>query len=240
MLIIITGTISPDTNVGQLTIRDSSERLRQYVDALKTLIEQKPDATIIFCDNSGYDMQKLNELKKIASSNDICLELLSFIADSQNVVKYGKGYGEGEIIKYVISNSRYVTDDEYIVKITGRLVVDNISDILRKIKRDRIYFNVPNIHRRDIFDTRLYAMPLRTYKKFFLDEYKKVDDNGGYYLEHVFRDVVLSNKLKSINFPCYPRIVGKSGTGGISYEYTEWKCKIRDILSVFNFYGKTK
>ncbi len=240
MLIIITGTISPDTNVGQLTIRDSSERLRQYVASLKTLIEQRPEAKIIFCDNSGYDVQKLNELKKMAEFNNVLLELLSFTADGQNVAKYGKGYGEGEIMKYVIDNSRYITDDEYIVKITGRLVVDNISDILRKLKRDRIYFNIPNIHQRDIFDTRLYAMPLRTYKKFFLDEYKKVDDNGGYYLEHVFRDAVLNNKLESNNFPCYPRIVGKSGTGGISYEYTEWKCKIRDILSVFNFYGKTK
>ena len=34
MIIIVTGTISPGKNVGQLTLRDSNERLKQYTTAL--------------------------------------------------------------------------------------------------------------------------------------------------------------------------------------------------------------
>jgi hypothetical protein len=80
-------------------------------------------------------------------------------------------------------------------------------------------------------------MPVKTFNSFFIDEYKKVDDDGGYILESVYTDVVRNNHLKIRNFPRYPRIVGQSGSGGIAYEYTEWKCKIRDILSVTNLYG---
>lgn len=240
MIIVITGTIAPDKKVGDLTIRDPRERLHQYIDAIEKMIEQRPDAKIVFCDNSGYDIHALDGLVKAAEKNGIKLELLGFSEDNSEVIIHGKGYGEGRIMKYVLENSSLIDTDDYLIKITGRLVVDNLAEIIKRVKKDMIYFNVPNVHRRDIIDTRLYAMPVRAFKDFFLEEYRKVDDANGYYLECAYRDVIQKNRLKSRNFPIYPRIVGKSGTGGISYEYKEWKCKIRDVLSALNFYGKVR
>lgn len=240
MVIIVTGTIAPSNNVGQLTLVDSDQRLKQYINSLNIIVEQRPDASIIFCDNSGYGLGAFDELKKKAESRNIPIELFSFKGDDSNVIKYGKGYGEGEILKYVFKNSKLIERDDYIVKITGRLVIDNICDILKRIDKNCIYFNVPNIHRRDMYDTRFYAMPKAIFEKYFIDEYPKVNDEKGYYLEVLYTDIVIGNSLKAKNFPRYPRIVGISGTGGITYSYTEWKTKIKDVLSMINVYGRIK
>lgn len=240
MIIIITGTISPNDNIRDLNLRNVEERLEQYKNALEKTIDLLSGGKIVFCDNSGYDATALKYLIELADKSNVQLELLSFKGDTQNVVIHGKGYGEGEIVKYVLENSKLAANENYMVKITGRLVVDNIAEIVGRLKNDRVYFNIPNIHRRDIYDTRLYAMPISVFKQYFYEKYKEVDDGKGYILECVYRDIILSNQLPSRNFPLYPRIVGQSGSGGIKYEYTEWKSKIRDLLSFFNVYGKVK
>ncbi len=240
MVIIVSGAIAPDPGVRQLTIRDNSIRLAQYKNSLEKLILAKTDAKIVFCDNSGYGTEAFESLNELARQQGVQFETLSFKGDNRAVIAHGKGYGEGEIIKFVLANSKLAAGEEYMVKMTGRLVVDNIADIVRNLKTDRVYFNVPNIHRRDIYDTRLYAMSIKIFNSFFIDEYKKVDDDGGYILENVYTDVIRNNHLKVRNFPRYPRIVGQSGSGGIAYEYTEWKCKIRDILGVLNLYGRVE
>ena len=238
MIIIITATIAPGKDVGQLTIRDENERLNQYIQALEKTIKFKPNAKIVFCDNSGYDTNAFDNVRKLAEENDVRLEIMSFKGDSKKVAERGKGYGEGEIVKYVLENSHLAVGEDYMIKITGRLVVDNISIIVNEAKKNRIYFNVPNLHRKDILDTRLYAMPKDIFDQYFSNGYKNVNDKVGYYLEKVYKDIVLENNLRTRNFPKYPRIVGKSGTGGIDYEYSEWKSVIKDYLSIFNIYGK--
>ncbi len=238
MLIVITGTVSPDKGVKDLVIRDSSERLRQYQSALEKILDSAVDAKVIFCDNSGFGVEAFEDIKQKANADKIRFETLSFNGNDQAVIEHGKGYGEGEIMEYVLSNSSLVRNEEFMIKITGRLMVDNISELVKSVKKDTVYFNIPNIHRRDIYDTRIYGMPVAIFERYFRDRYKKVNDEGGYYLEHAYTDAIKDNNLKVRNFPLYPRIVGVSGSGGISYEYTEWKSKVRDVLSLFNVYGR--
>ena len=234
MVIIITGTIVPEKHIGQLALRDHKSRLEQYILALKKLIEAKPDAKMIFCDNSGFGTDAFANLHRLAQGNGVQLEVLSFKGDNESVVRHGKGYGEGEIVEHVLSSSELAQGESFMIKITGRLVVDNIADIVKRVKTDRIYFNIPNYHKRDMYDTRIYGMPIDIFKQYFLNAYKRVDDKAGYFLEYAYTDVALSHNLNIRNFPSYPRIMGISGSGGIQYTYTEWKSVIRDFISVFN------
>ena len=47
-------------------------------------------------------------------------------------------------------------------------------------------------------------MPVQIFKDYFLEEYRKVDDDGGYFLECAYTDVILNDKLPSRNFHAIP------------------------------------
>lgn len=236
MLGIITGTIKPAAQMGQLVIRDEEERLKQYKEGLKTLLDAGAFSKLIFCENSNYGTEKLNCLAEGAKEKGIDLELLSFQGDTENICIHGKGYGEGEIMEYVFSNSRLVKREQYFVKITGRLKVDNGKELVNQLLENRTYFNIPNRTIKNFYDTRIYGMPIQQFKELFLHAYHQVMDEEGIFLEIVYTKILQENDIKVYNFPKYPRIRGVSGSGGIEYSYTEWKCRIRDVLSLANKY----
>lgn len=236
MLAIITGTIKPPMQMNYLSLRDADERFKQYEEGLRALIESRGFAQIIFCENSNYGVEKLSYLQEIAAQKHVRLELLSFQGNLEKACIHGKGFGEGEIMDYVFSQSRLISKEPYFIKITGRLKVDNIKGIIPHIDPKKTYFNVPNRTRRDVYDTRMYGMPTWQFKKLFLDVYERVEDEKGIFLETVYTQVLRDNQVKVTNFPRYPRITGVSGSGGCLYSYTEWKCKIRDIFSLMNLY----
>lgn len=236
MLAIITGTIKPDSSMTQLVIKDERERMRQYVDSLLFFIKSGAFRKIVFCDNSNYGTKSLSFLKQTADEHCVNLEMLSFQGDVKMITKHGKGYGEGEIMSYVFQHSELVRDEEFFVKITGRMKIDNIKKIVSYMKKNKTYFNIPNYTIKDIYDTRIYGMPVKQFKEYFLNGFIRVQDDEGIYLEHVYTDILKNEGIKVANFPRYPRIVGISGSTGNVYGYTEWKCKIKDILSLFNSY----
>lgn len=236
MLAIITGTVNPPQQMGQLTLRDEKERLRQYEESIQFFLESGAFSKIVFCENSNYGTEGFSHLLEIAEREGIELELLSFQGDTKESCIHGKGYGEGEIMEYVFSHSAAVGAETYFVKLTGRLKVDNIRDIVARMDQNKTYFNIPNRTRRDIYDTRIYGMPVGQFKDIFIDCYGQVMDEQGVYLEKVYTQIILDNKIKVTNFSKYPRIVGISGSGGAVYTYTEWKCRIRDIFGRMNLY----
>lgn len=236
MLLILTGTIRPSLKTDFLALRDEEERLKQYEESIGFFIESGAFSKIIFCENSHYGTDRLVYLEETAKTNKVQLELMSFAGDMEQVVSHGKGYGEGEIMKYVFSNSHLLQEESYFVKITGRMKVDNIKKIVNGINQKRCYFNIPNRTRRDMYDTRMYAMPTEVFKQHFMEKYTEVMDEKGWYLEKVYTEVLRLKKLPVNNFPKYPRITGMSASTGADYVYTEWKCKIKDVLSKFNYY----
>lgn len=240
MLAIITGTIRPTGQMRQLKLRDESERLRQYEESIRFFLESRAFTKLVFCENSNYGVEKLSYLTDIARKNGTELELLSFQGDNEKACLYGKGYGEGEILSHVFAQSRLALGEPFFIKVTGRLRVENIKNITDRMKQEKTYFNIPNRTRRDIYDTRMYGMPTDLFRESFQNAYQRVRDDEGWILEKVYTRVLLENNIKVSNFPRYPRIVGVSGTGGLVYSYTEWKCRVRDALSQVNFYKVKK
>lgn len=236
MLGIVTGTIKPSAQMGQLVLRDEKERLKQYAEGLRFLLDSGVFSRLVFCENSNYGTEELYDLAEIAREKGIELELLSFQGDTESICIHGKGYGEGEIMEYVFSNSRLLPKETYFVKITGRLKVDNGKELVNQLLESRTYFNIPNRTIKNFYDTRIYGMPIQQFKDFFLYAYHQVMDEQGIFLEIVYTKILQGNGIKVYNFPRYPRIKGMSGSGGIEYDYTEWKCKIRDVLSLMNAY----
>lgn len=236
MLLIITGTIAPAAETEFLKLRDAGERLKQYKESVSFFIKSGVFSKIVFCENSNYGTAQLADLAVQAEQYKVQLELLSFQGDTEKVKQHGKGFGEGEIMEYVFKNSRLLEKETVFMKITGRMTVDNIADIVSGIKENICYFNIPNRTHREMFDTRIYVMPTELFRRLFLHCYDEVKDQEGWYLEKVYTSILTANKISVKNFPRYPRIVGMSASTGCSYVYTEWKCKIKDILSFFQYY----
>ena len=74
------------------------------------------------------------------------------------------------------------------------------------------------------------------FEEYFENEYGRVMDREGVFLEHVYTGILRDNHIYVSNFPLYPRIRGVSGSGGLTYDYTEWKCKVKDLLCKMNYY----
>ena len=236
MLAIITGTICPSGDMKQLAICNAEERLEQYKKSLRFFIGSGAFSKIVFAENSNYGAKALEDLSDYARKNRVQLEILSFAGNTVQSILQGKGYGEGEIMQYVMEHSELLKGESFFVKITGRLLVHNIREITKKLKEQRTYFNIPNRTRKDIYDTRIYAMPVSQFREGFMSVYTQVMDDEGVYLERVYTRQIVNRGIMVYNFPSYPRIEGISGSGGTVYAYSEWKCKIRDMISRFNYY----
>lgn len=236
MLAVITGTVKPSVDINQLAVKSEKERKKQYEESLLAMIESGAFQKIVFCENSNCREEKWQRPYALAEEKGVELEILSFQGDLEQTAIHGKGYGEGEILAYVFTHSRLIQAEPFFVKITGRLKIDNIKCIAERLRPQQTYFNIPNRTRRDIYDTRIYAMPKKQFEELFLNSYGRVQDDKGVFLEMVYTGILLKNRIKVNNFPRHPRITGVSGSTGITYGYTEWKCKIKDALSGINFY----
>ena len=236
MFIVLGGTIKPSKGVKCLALSNEEERLKQYLDSVSFFIYGTAIKKVVFCENSNSPSKEFITLQIEAQKLGKQFEFLSFQGDDDMVTKRGKGYGEGQIIEYVLMNSRIAQEEDYFVKLTGRLKLDNADKIFSKVKQNKGYINKSIISGKEVTDTRLYAMPIRWFKDYFMQAYKLVDDKHDYYLEHVYADIIRKNKLVFQNFPVYPRITGIAGSSGQVYSFSRWKCIIKDALSVFQFY----
>ncbi len=240
MVILVTGTLVPGTDVFALQLTDRDKRITEYAEGLKELLRGRAGSVdkVVFCENSGDEpaLQSLRE-QLAAEMTGNRLEILSFQGDHNKVAMYGKGYGEGEIINYALANSRILKNEEEFVKLTGRVTIENLDAILKKMKKGTLYFNPVKIYGKDKqTDTKFYKLPIKVYERYFSKLYRQVRDKEGIYIEHLFWGCLKENRLSFRNTPEYPRYKGTSGSVGISYGTSEWKYQIKNLLCKRNWY----
>lgn len=240
-ILIITGCIRPNQNIPYLKLIDSSIRLAQYIESIEFYILNSNFDIIIFGENSNY-YYNIDKLKKMADELGKEFEWLSFCGDENKAIKRGKGFGEGEIIEYILSNSRYKAEIKCFVKVTGRLKVVNINNILNRINFNKNYFN-PDVNlikflknKKPVIDTRFYFVQTNYYNNILKDLYKSVDDKNDLQLETCFFKALNENK-KYDNFPIYPNVIGECAGNGMNYSNEPLREKILfNFLSVFHIF----
>lgn len=218
-LLIITGCIDPVRNQTHLVISDNEVRLMQYSDSIEYYIKKSPFRKIVFCDNSNYDVSKLEYLRQLSIDNNKDLEIMSFAGNIKLVEQYdNKGVGEDEIISYVTKYSKLFQKCSYITKITGRLIVTNITDILLSINPDKDYF-VRDVYRRyqsTGVDTRIYMARKNTIEETLKNGYGKIKGvSKKTALEDLYQMLI---KGHYSCMPFYPCFVGYSGGNGRNYD----------------------
>jgi hypothetical protein len=130
-ILLLTATISPNTNQPGLVISNEKERLAQYIQALKFYIHTKASGyidAIVFVDNSGYDV---SQIRGKYASDDV--EIISFYG-LDYPQEYHRGYGEMKLIIEAYEHSKLlqrVTKRDHVWKITGRYTIKNINNVIR-------------------------------------------------------------------------------------------------------------
>jgi len=234
-LLIITSTVNVNSCLTVLV--DPEIRLQQYISSILFYIKIKNLESIIVCDNSGHDYSKINSLIALAEKYSKKIEFLSFTSDHKNTMRYGKGYGEGEIMEFVVKNSvLYKNKENSFFKVTGRIIIPNIEAVIRftpigKNCFQRTCFN--SLKKEDKIDTRFYYIKKHEFEKYLIRSYKNVNDNEGFYLEHTFFRSIIRNKIKYSFFYILPFIKGVSGSTGVDYEIPKRSFIIRSLVNVF-------
>ena len=205
-VILLTACVNPG-GMPFTVLNDTSERLRQYREALNFYLNETT-LPIVFCENTLCDFSE--DYKEYIASGR--LEYITF--DGNNFDKSrGKGYGEALIMEEAFRHSRLLDQCNFVVKITGRLIVRNISQLVKDNRRmftDTIQTFYPN---NNMADSRLVILP----KLFCIDDFlarkDSINDTEGYYFEHLLYDAVISRK-KYIYVPFLhvPLIDGVSGS----------------------------
>ncbi|HET6995226.1 MAG TPA: hypothetical protein VFI06_09615 [Chitinophagaceae bacterium] len=202
-------------------LTDSQERQRQYAEAISFFIRETPLVKIIVCDNSGFKYPV--SLQHLAVIHKKELELLSFRGNSELVAEYGKGYGEGEIMQFVLSNSSLIRTVEGFLKVTGRLKLLNTEKLLRKCDNRENYFMPVSLLRprfmmpaaaRHCVDTRVYYTTREFFTNVLLNAYREVRDKNTFFLEHAYHRAIAASGIKVKCFPVAPEISGMSGSNG--------------------------
>src|SRR6186997_1781490 len=134
--LVITSTVY--VSAPYTVLVDPEERKKQYHDSIQFFIKESPLTKIIVCDNSGYRYSKT--INDLAKSHNKEIELLSFHGNTELVANYGKGYGEGEIMQFIFSNSILIREVEGFLKVTGRLKLLNVTKLLSKCNHWENYF----------------------------------------------------------------------------------------------------
>jgi hypothetical protein len=236
------------------TLLDPGQREAQYLDSLSWFIRESPLTRIIVCDNSGYHYPK--SFYELADFHHKKIELLSFNGNSMLVQEYGKGYGEGEIMEFVMKHSLLLQEVEGFWKVTGRLKVVNFYKLLRQSKVTENYFMpvsllrprflVPRAARRCV-EVRVYYVTTAFFKRVLLTAYKEVRDDQTFFLEHAYYQAIVQSYAASAGsgsatrvrcFPTAPEITGMSGSNGWVFKERPWPKKL--LIKFVSYLGYIK
>lgn len=216
VVLIITGCISPERNQRFLVLKDEDERLKQYIESIKFFIDGSPFTKIVFCENSAYRYDASELILRAEKVNKL-FEWLSFQGDIEKVKECGKGYGEGEIIQYALSNSECLKKTKSFAKVTGRLIIQNINKVVSNVKTGVNYFN-RDIYRGHGLDTRFYLCDMDFYRNYLLDAYIQTSERAG--AKAALEDLFYKRLQKQRNYrtlKSYPEFKGISGGNGRDY-----------------------
>lgn len=180
----------------------------------------KSKLPIVFIDNSNTVSDKIHNL----TINYPLFEYFTFISKTSFL---GKGHGEKEILDFAFYHSQIVKNSEWIVKITGRYIIHNISTLIKGIENSKALVSINyglNLTRSDtriiFFKEKFYIQYFKPYLERYLNESKKV------FFEQVLAQSVHALMAEGhvyLPWPLYPTYDGINGANGRIVKFNPYK-----------------
>jgi hypothetical protein len=194
-------------------------RMMHTIESISEWLRIDPHVQIVICDGSGFDFSETVKVNFPAAN----IECIFFDNDAKKIKIHGKGYGEGEIIRYAIEHSRLMKESEVFIKCTAKLWVANFHQCLLQWNKQFIcgaYFANVFSHKKTalkFIDTRFYISRKDFYLKHFSVAHVQLG-NTEQSIEDAFLDVIQNKKIKHILFRTPPVICGVGGGSGKYYK----------------------
>jgi hypothetical protein len=215
--LLLTSSVIPTDLSGNLN--DPSVRMMHTIESISEWLKMDSHIQIIICDGSGFDFSDTVKTNFPFAN----IECIFFNNDAEQIKIHGKGYGEGEIIRYAIEHSKLMKTSDVFIKCTAKLWVANFHQCLLQWNEQFIcsaYFaNVFSYKKTALkfIDTRFYI----SRKDFYLNNFSSAHvqlGNVKQSIENAFLDVIKKQKMKHIFFRTPPVICGVGGGSGKYYK----------------------
>ena len=201
---------------------DQNSRIFHTIESLRNWLSISPNNQYVICDGSNFDFSILVR-KNFPGAK---VECLYFKNQEALVSLHGKGYGEGEIIKYALKNSSYLKTSPWFAKCTAKLWVENYIQCLNEWNGTFLckafFANVFTLKKvkLEYIDTRFYLVNKEFYQHNFLDAHIGIGGHEGISIEDRFLAILLSGNLKHFLFKVPPTVCGVGGGSGKYYKNT--------------------
>lgn len=241
--ILLTGTIDPSffyidkrLNPINIVLNDTSQRLRQYEDAIQYYITNTPFSKIVFAENSGYSFQE-KKYEALAHEHGKKFEYIRRHLSSEEIhlmqIK-GKSYGEADLIDYAMKKSILIKQSDYIYKVTGRVSLRNPWQILSEGGGTR--FVIKN--KIGWCNTEFFEINKKDYFHYFSNSSLLMDDYNAMNIERVWYQIIHDSKIDVRCFRRFPRLHGIIGsTNGKAYDKKWWEYVICDLLCIIGYFN---
>jgi len=198
-----------------LVVRDEGTRIHQYMCALVSWARTQRVRRIVFGENSNtrFDFSRVVRHLEAAGKE---VEVLVFDGNKE-APRFGKGYGEGEILEHLHTHSRLLRLTDSFYKVTGRLFVRNF-DVVSDATTSRHAFRRKYAKKPgnpSKVDTTFFKCGRDLFETWLLHAYHDVDDMKRLFIEHRYFDLLQDTDVGG--FPVSPEVVGQSASTGKVY-----------------------
>lgn len=201
-------------------LRDTNARLHHALESIGQWLRIDPSLQIVLCDGSNFNLA--TEVSRRFPTAKI--ECLAFENNQALVKELGRGWGEGEIVKYALRHSQLIQTAGCFAKCTSKLWVENYKECMRhwngQLLLSGVFLNTLSPFTKTIFkqiDTRFYVADVKIYEKYFLDAHISMDSRAGHGLEDSFFDILKQHEFSKCLIPIPPVIQGVGGGTGKYY-----------------------
>ncbi len=202
----LTLVLSAAVKVGtyNIAVRDPAVRLGEYRTALRRWLTESPFTHLVIAESSGTPILD-DPLRKLAIARGKVLT--EVILDLSAVAKqHGKGRPEAMLTDAVVPT----LPDGPFYKVTGRLFVENIAEIVARTRAD-VVFSSPGHDPTQRIDTRFWKATREYYLRHLLPLTERISDGR----QHSFIENVYPPVGEFLSRPVY---CGRSGHDGRQYD----------------------
>jgi len=231
--ILLTSSVIPhDQNV---RLNDPKARLHHAIESVAAWQGIKPEAPLVLCDGSGFNFEPI--IRPLFPAADI--EYLHFDNNEASVAQYGRGFGEGEIIRHAIFNSTRINSAGCFTKCSSKLWVENYSKFESQWNGTMLFNGVFNNAIKPFskctisyIDTRFYIINTNVYRELLINAHYEINKLQKFSLENAFLNIFLRNNLINYLTNIPPIISGVGGTIGKYYKNSNRRY-LKDQIRIF-------